>query len=60
MGLWRGARPLHVMTLEDRVLYRALGGLISEALPERLYNRADRTVPECAARRFRSYGEGAP
>lgn len=33
---WRGARPLHVLTLEDRVLYRALVGLIKEALPERL------------------------
>lgn len=36
---WRGARPLHVMTLEDRVLYRALVGLISDALPERLRSR---------------------
>ncbi|MGH3906285.1 MAG: RNA-directed DNA polymerase [Pseudonocardiaceae bacterium] len=36
---WRGARPLHVMTLEDRVLYRALVGLISQALPERLRSR---------------------
>jgi hypothetical protein len=36
---WRGARPLHVMTLEDRVLYRALVGLISGALPERLSSR---------------------
>lgn len=36
---WRGARPLHVMTLEDSVLYRALVGLISEALPERLRSR---------------------
>lgn len=38
---WRGARPLHVMTLEDRVLYRALLGLISEALPERLRSRVE-------------------
>ncbi|MEU2610707.1 reverse transcriptase domain-containing protein [Micromonospora sp. NPDC007271] len=36
---WRGARPLHVMTLEDRVLYRALVGLIKNALPERLRSR---------------------
>lgn len=36
---WRGTRPLHVMTLEDRVLYRALVGLISQALPERLCGR---------------------
>ncbi|MCG5216158.1 hypothetical protein MBA17_23115 [Streptosporangium sp. KLBMP 9127] len=36
---WRGARPLHVMTLEDRVLYRALVGLISQALPQRLRSR---------------------
>ncbi|WP_141721818.1 RNA-directed DNA polymerase [Micromonospora citrea] len=36
---WRGVRPLHVMTLEDRVLYRALVELISEALPERLRSR---------------------
>ncbi|MGH3824884.1 MAG: hypothetical protein ACRDRA_18920 [Pseudonocardiaceae bacterium] len=36
---WRGARRLNVMTLEDRVLYRALVGLISEALPERLRSR---------------------
>src|SRR5690242_2227804 len=28
---WRGTRPLHVMTLEDRSLYRALVGLISAA-----------------------------
>lgn len=46
---WRGARPLHVMTLEDRVLYRALVGLISEALPERLRGRVQveqfRTAP---------------
>jgi hypothetical protein len=35
-----GTRPLHIMTLEDRVLYRALVGLISEALPERLRSRA--------------------
>jgi Reverse transcriptase (RNA-dependent DNA polymerase) len=36
---WRGVRPLHVMTLKDRVLYRALVSLISEALPERLRSR---------------------
>lgn len=36
---WRGARPLHVMSLEDRVLYRALVTLVSEALPENLRNR---------------------
>ncbi|MER7366007.1 reverse transcriptase domain-containing protein [Nonomuraea wenchangensis] len=37
---WRGTRPLHVMTLEDRVLYRALVELISQALPQRLRSRA--------------------
>jgi hypothetical protein len=36
---WRGSRPLHVMTLEDRVLYRALVELISQALPVRLRSR---------------------
>lgn len=36
---WRGARPLHIMTIEDRVLYRALVGLIKEVLPERLRSR---------------------
>lgn len=36
---WRGARPLHVMTLEDRVLYRALVALISETLPAYLRSR---------------------
>jgi Reverse transcriptase (RNA-dependent DNA polymerase) len=36
---WRGSRPLHIMTLEDRVLYRALVGLIKEALPDRLRDR---------------------
>ncbi|WP_170026436.1 reverse transcriptase domain-containing protein [Actinomadura oligospora] len=37
---WRGVRPLHIMTLEDRVLYRAIVNLISESLPERLRTRA--------------------
>jgi hypothetical protein len=36
---WRGARPLHVMTLADRVLYRALVELIGKALPENLRRR---------------------
>ncbi|MEU5554047.1 RNA-directed DNA polymerase [Micromonospora sp. NPDC047793] len=36
---WRGARPLHIMTLEDRVLFRALVKLLSETLPERLRSR---------------------
>ncbi len=36
---WRGARPLHVMSLEDRVLYRALVTHIGEALPQRLRSR---------------------
>jgi hypothetical protein len=36
---WRGTRPLHVMTLEDRVLYRALVDLISKTLPEQLRSR---------------------
>ncbi|WP_433464059.1 RNA-directed DNA polymerase [Spirillospora sp. CA-128828] len=47
--LRRGVRPLHVMTLEDRVLYRGLVGLISDALPERLRRRVPidqfRTAP---------------
>jgi len=36
---WRGARPLHVMTLADRVLYRALVELIGRTLPENLRQR---------------------
>jgi hypothetical protein len=36
---WRGVRPLHVMTLTDRVLYRALVELIGKALPENLRHR---------------------
>jgi Reverse transcriptase (RNA-dependent DNA polymerase) len=36
---WRGVRPLHVMTLADRVLYRALVELIGQALPENLRHR---------------------
>lgn len=36
---WRGVRPLHVMTLSDRVLYRALVELIAKALPENLRHR---------------------
>lgn len=36
---WRGVRPLHVMTLADRVLYRALVDLIGAALPENLRAR---------------------
>lgn len=37
---WRGTRPLHVMPLQDRVLYRALVELIRVALPERLRRRS--------------------
>lgn len=37
---WRGVRPLHVMTLRDRVLYRALVELIASGLPERLRRRS--------------------
>lgn len=36
---WRGVRPLHVMTLSDRVLYRAVVELIGTALPEHVRNR---------------------
>ena len=36
---WRGVRPLHVMTLPDRILYRALVELIGKALPEHLRHR---------------------
>jgi len=36
---WRGMRPLHVMTLTDRVLYRALVELIRQTLPENLRQR---------------------
>ncbi len=36
---WRGVRPLHVMSLADRVLYRALVTLISESLPASLRSR---------------------
>jgi len=36
---WRGARPLNVMALEDRVLYRALVNLVAEALPVALRQR---------------------
>lgn len=34
-----GVRPISELTLADRVLYRALVGLISESLPERLIRR---------------------
>lgn len=36
---WRGTRPLQVMTLADRVLYRALVELIGRTLPEGLQQR---------------------
>src|SRR4051794_19701601 len=36
-----GARPLHIMTLEDRVLYRALVNLIKESLPDRVRGRGN-------------------
>lgn len=36
---WRGVRPLHVMSLVDRVCYRALVDLIGAALPENLRRR---------------------
>jgi hypothetical protein len=35
----KGARPLSVLTLEDRVLYRALVQRLSETLPSRIVNR---------------------
>jgi hypothetical protein len=35
----RGARPLHVLTLEDRVLYRALLAALAGALPVHLTTR---------------------
>ncbi len=41
---WRGVRPLHVMTLRDRVLYRALVELIGRTLPE--HRRQRRPVAE--------------
>lgn len=37
---WRGVRPLHVMTLSDRVLFRALVEVIGETLPENLRHRS--------------------
>ena len=36
---WRGVRPLNVMSLQDRVLYRALVDLITLSLPEHLRQR---------------------
>ena len=36
---WRGVRPLHVMPLGDRILYRALVDKIATALPEHLQAR---------------------
>lgn len=36
---WRGVRPLHVMPLRDRILYRALVNKIAAALPEELQAR---------------------
>jgi len=36
---WRGVRPLHVMTLSDRVLFRALVEVIGETLPDNLRHR---------------------
>jgi hypothetical protein len=36
---WRGVRPLHVLTLTDRVLYRALVELVGRTLPENLRHR---------------------
>lgn len=36
---WRGVRPLHVMSLTDRVLFRALVDLISENLPDSIRQR---------------------
>ena len=36
---WRGVRPLHVMTLSDRVLFRALVEVIGATLPENLRHR---------------------
>lgn len=37
---WRGVRPLHLMALSDRVLYRALVELTGAALPEHLRHRS--------------------
>ncbi len=46
---WRGTRPLHIMALEDRILYRSLVELIRAALPARLASRVPieqfRTAP---------------
>lgn len=36
---FRGARPLHVMTLEDRTFFRALVNLLAQSLPEHLRHR---------------------
>jgi Reverse transcriptase (RNA-dependent DNA polymerase) len=36
---WRGSRPLHSLTLEDRVLYRALVEAIQSSLPDALQAR---------------------
>ena len=36
---WRGTRPLDVLALQDRVLYRALVELIKKSLPEHLSSR---------------------
>ncbi len=39
---WRGLRPLSVLSLTDRIAYRALVGLLAESLPDRC-GRARRT-----------------
>jgi hypothetical protein len=36
---WRGARPLHMLHLEDRVLYRSVLEALKESLPEELTTR---------------------
>jgi hypothetical protein len=36
---WRGSRPLHTLTIEDRVLFRALVETLLPALPEVLQSR---------------------
>lgn len=45
----RGARPLHILTIEDRVLYRALLASLERALPQHVTTRpavtAFRTAP---------------
>lgn len=51
---WRGSRPLHALTLEDRVLYRALVEGLLPSLPETIrsrqsaqdFRRAPLEVPE--------------